>query len=117
METAGFDPALLERWREFIGLDQLRQLAADFLAKLESDVAGLALTLAAGDRQLLAREAHALVGSAANFGAVGISERARALELAAAAGAEGPLAALHRELAAEVPRITAHLEGWLAAVA
>ncbi|MEK0084125.1 Hpt domain-containing protein [Benzoatithermus flavus] len=113
METTSFDPTLLERWRTFVAPGQLRQLALDFLAKLEEEVAGLGATLATGDRRLLAREAHALVGSAANFGAVRISTLARALELAAADADGTRLSDLHADLRAEVPRITASLKGWL----
>jgi HPt (histidine-containing phosphotransfer) domain-containing protein len=115
METAGFDPAYLERWREFIPPEQLGQLARDFLAKLEAEVAELGTDLTAADMPLLARQAHALVGSAANFGAVRIAELARALERAAAEGGAAPLASLHAALAAEVPRIEAALNAWLAA--
>ena len=113
METTGFDAAHLERWRAFIGGAQLRVLAQGFLAKLAADVAGLGATLATGDHSLIAREAHALVGSAANFGATGVSELARAIERAARAGG-GPYQELHAALAAEVPRLSTALQGWLA---
>lgn len=68
-----------------------RRIAAVFLAEAPLRLAALVTAHAAGDRDRLAHEAHALAGAALNVGLPGIVRLARAVEHAAP---DSPLAAI-----------------------
>lgn len=97
LDRAGGSPELL---REVIGL---------FLEDAPTLLAAVKAGLAAGDAQGTRRSAHALKGSAANFGAPALVNVARQMEQAAAAGDLAAAAARLAGLEVELQRLSAAL--------
>ncbi len=92
-----------------------RLVAKAFTTELEKCLAMIAEALAAEDRRRLAREAHSVVGAAANVGAPQIAVAARAVEDAAPHAGPERLRALIDQLAStsrrDLPALRALIEG------
>ncbi len=108
-ELAGLDVAeTLAR----LGLDppSYVDLLRRFGPQAERDLEALAAAVAGGDTEGARRLAHALAGASANLGAARLQRAARALELAAKAGA-GELSALAQEVTREGRTVLASIGG------
>jgi HPt (histidine-containing phosphotransfer) domain-containing protein len=92
-----------------------RRVAAAFVRELQQALGMIAQSLHAQDRRRLAREAHSVVGAAANVGAVHISRAARAVEEAAPHAGVERLHALAEQLAAISRRDLPALQGLIEA--
>ena len=89
------DPEVLDREALTSLADQLEEgfegLLARFGRRLEETPATVRAARAAGDRELLVREAHSLKSVAATFGATAVSRTSAALEAAGAEAGEAEL--------------------------
>ncbi|MEA2736895.1 MAG: hypothetical protein QOH05_202, partial [Acetobacteraceae bacterium] len=106
-----FDLARLEALAGFLQPEPLRDFARLYLEHSVDCASRIAALAAAGDFGALGREAHQLVGSAGNVGALRTRRLAEALAAAAKAGDESAC----RRLAALLPPATERAAGWLRA--
>ena len=106
-----FDLARLETLAGFLQPEHLRDFARLYLAYSVDCASRIAALAAEGDYGAMGREAHQLVGTAGNAGAV---ETCRLAEALAAAGKAGDEAACRR-LAALLPPATERAADWLRA--
>lgn len=81
--VSGIDVVAIGELWESPENEGFRLVAKAFLREMDQCLAQVARALAEGDRRRLAREAHSVVGAAANVGAPQISQAARAVEEAA----------------------------------
>ncbi|HVB84288.1 MAG TPA: ATP-binding protein [Rhodanobacteraceae bacterium] len=98
------DRAVLADLEDIMG-DELRMLVDMFLADSPKRLAALSAAAAAGDTATLQGQAHALKSASANLGTRALSAHAKALELAARAGA----------VPDAIPRVTALKEAYATA--
>ena len=80
------DETCLLKLEQDVGPELLTTLVASFAAELERRLGQVKVARTCGDLSTLAREAHAIKGSAATFGAPALSAQALTLERAAKAG-------------------------------
>ena len=106
-----FDLARLETLAGFLQPEPLRDFARLYLEHSVDCASRIAALAAEGDYGAMGREAHQLVGSAGNAGAL---ETRRLAEALAAAGKAGDEAACRR-LAALLPPATERAADWLRA--
>lgn len=88
------DDSVIAMLRELGGDDEpdlLEELVEVFLADAPGRIRDMRAAIDRGDLELLERAAHTLKSSAANLGALVLSEHARQLETAVRAGASVPL--------------------------
>lgn len=102
--------ALLERLEG--DRDLLVEIVGLFLDDCPRRMASGRLALGAGDTATLARIAHSLKGSAANFGSASATAAAAAVETAARAGDRTAAGVAWSRLEAEIAWLTAALERW-----
>jgi HPt (histidine-containing phosphotransfer) domain-containing protein len=121
-DAAGADPAevaerraALARLRRFGGARLVRDMAALFLAETPERVDAARRALAAGDRDALARAAHALRSSLGQFGATAAASACAELEAAAAGAPASELEAGVDRLARLCAECRAWFEGEIAA--
>ncbi len=88
----------------------LGELLNAFLSAVPERLDTLDLAVAGGDAEAVAEQAHALTGSAASFGAVGMADLCRELRVVAVRGDMDGATHLVRELQAEFLRV----RSWLA---
>ena len=77
---------ILKELREAVGVDALGGLIDTFVEELRSRVAAIKAAVTDGDAKALQRQAHALKGSAGNFGASQLRDAAGAVETACEIG-------------------------------
>jgi signal transduction histidine kinase/CheY-like chemotaxis protein/HPt (histidine-containing phosphotransfer) domain-containing protein len=106
-----FDPARLETLAGFLQPEPLRDFAQLYLEHSVSCASRIAALAAQGDYDAMGREAHQLVGSAGNAGALETRRLAEALAAASKAGDE----AACRQLASLLPPATERAADWLRA--
>lgn len=112
-ERPPVDEAVIEQLASITdsqGLSVLGELLNAFLAAVPGRLDTLDLAVIRSDVIALAEQAHALTGSAASFGAVGMADLCRELRVVALRGDLDSAARLVRELQAEFLRV----RGWLA---
>ena len=91
------------------GASVLGELLNAFLGAVPGRLEALDLAVARGDSVAAGEQAHALTGSAASFGAVGMAELCRELRTVTARGDLETAGRLVRELQAEFLRVRAWL--------
>ncbi len=91
------------------GESVLGELLDAFLGAVPGRLEALDLAVARADIVAVAEQAHALTGSAASFGAVGMAELCRGIRVVTAEGDLDGAAGLVRELQAEFVRVRAWL--------
>jgi len=96
----GVELARLEALKSAVGPDQFTPLLADFLTALGERVERAISHLASNDLAAAGREAHDLISTAGNLGAMRLSELSRELESACKTGEAERSAAVMRELRA-----------------
>lgn len=101
------DPAALANLKEIGGGDAafVVELITMFHEDSPPRLAGIASDLAKGDGAGVAKNAHSLKGSGANFGAERFKSLAQSIELAGKAGDLTPVPALLEQLQAEFERV------------
>jgi HPt (histidine-containing phosphotransfer) domain-containing protein len=87
------------------GLSVLGELLNAFLAAVPGRLDTLHRAVAGGDAEAVAEQAHALTGSSASFGAVGMAELCRELRVVSVRGDLATAARLVEELQAEFVRV------------
>lgn len=110
MTQSTIDAPTFKALQEAAGADFVADLVQTFLGEAPGMIAELKTALAAGDAERFRRVAHSLKSNSNTFGAVGLGQLARELELSArertAAADAKPIEALAQELS----RVAARLE-------
>lgn len=110
MTQSTIDAPTFKALQDAAGADFVADLVQTFLGEAPGMIAELRSSLAAGDAERFRRVAHSLKSNSNTFGAVGLGQLARELELSAkertAAGDPGPI----EDLAQEFSRVAARLE-------
>ena len=117
-DGGAIDVATLRRFIESMGSDDadfVAELVGDFLRDGPSLIAAIEVGVRAGDAEGVRRAAHTLKSNASTFGAAGLAERCRTLEIAAKDGEldEGErlgeeIAALFEQVRVELPAALGH---------
>ena len=94
------DSDALQSLQAVLGPERLRRLVEEFLADLPRRLSQIAAALEAGNLAAAGREAHAIAGTASNFGAPGVTAEARALEHGCRQGDAAEVARRHAALLA-----------------
>lgn len=100
MASDGVDGSVFDELVEEIGLDGAQQTFAIFVSETDSRLDRLAQMRLDKDREAIKQEAHALKGSAGNFGLRRVSDLAKMLEQNATTIATGDYETTLRGLAA-----------------
>jgi len=102
--------------------EELRQLAESgetglveevlgvFLKDTEERIAAMQVAMAATDREKLRKQGHALKGSSAQVGAMGLAELCRTLEATASTATPAELAAVVAEIGREFSKVRQKIE-------
>ena len=78
------DTTMIDQLRDILGPAQLEKLQTSFLNGLNEGEHELEAAVAAGDLKRIKKSAHGMAGLTAQYGAVGVSRLARAIEVDAA---------------------------------
>ncbi len=103
----------LEELMQYLPVSGIMDLVTLFIAESSGHAMRIKNFLAAGDRQNLAREAHILVSTAGNIGAMTLSATARRVELACGARAPDNFSGLVAELDRDISAANAAFTAWM----
>lgn len=108
------EPGILDQLRDDVGSDLLPEILETFVVETRRRVARVVAAATAGDAAQAGREAHALKGSAATFGATLLRDTALAAEQAGQAGDLERVRGLAQQLTTLVEETLAELDARLA---